>query len=567
MKEFLDRCRSYFYYVAFFSLFVNLLMLTLPIYMLQMFDKVIPSRSNETLLMLTLVAGFALMIMMLLEMLRARIMLGAGVAMDGLLGPPVLQGVLSNAARPGLNLSPAGLRDVAVLRGFLTGHGIFAMFDAPWVPFFIVLIFMFHPYLGWVAVVGALMLFGLGYINDKITREVFDEMSRGQKRAGGYIDSGVRNAEVVNALGMVGDLTQHWQKLNAEVLDAQAKVGRRSALISSTTRFLRMGIQITALAVGVMLVIDQHVTTGIMLASGLILGRALGPVEHAITTWKGLVDAMESYGNLKKLLEGEAPLEEGMDLPKPQGKLDVDRVIFSVPGNDRPILRGVSLSLAPGEALGLIGPSAAGKSTLARLITGIWRPTSGLIRLDGSDVSRWPRQQLGPHMGYLPQDVELFAGTVAQNIARLSEPDAEMVLAAAKRAQIHDMVLKLPHGYDTEIGMSGAVLSAGQRQRVALARALYGDPRLVVLDEPNANLDTDGEEALVRSMQNLRDDKVTVVIITHRPSLLGSVDKLLVLREGNVDGYGPRAEIMARIMPRAAAVSADGPQRITRGRI
>ena len=564
MKEYLHRCRTYFLYVAIFSFFLNLLMLTLPLYMLQIFDRVVTSRSVETLIMLTIVALGALLILMLFDILRHRLLLGAGVTLDELAGPPVIIGLLQAGIRPGTNTFIGGLRDVATLRGFLTGSSIISLFDAPWTPIYIGVIFLFHPVLGVLAILGALVLLVLGYINEKITRDPLDQMSRATRQASHYIDTGLRNAEVINALGMLTSLTRRWQKLNAVVINAQVRVSNRGGLISAVTKFFRLAIQILSLCFGAWLVIEQHVSTGIMMASTLLLARALSPVESAIVTWKSMVDAREAYRTLNELLTDVKTTDTSLKLPVPEGKLEVDRVIFTIPGSDRPILRGVSFSLAPGELMGVIGPSAAGKSTLARLITGIWRPVSGFVRLDGANVSIWAREQLGPHIGYLPQDVELFSGTVAENIARLAEPDEPAVLAAAYRAHVHELILRLPKGYDTDIGPGGVSLSAGQRQRVALARSLYGNPRLVVLDEPNANLDTEGEDALVKALQRLREEGATVIIISHRPSLLMAVDKMLVLREGQVEAFGPRNEIMQRVTTRAQA--ADTPQLITRGR-
>jgi PrtD family type I secretion system ABC transporter len=566
MKEYLLRCRIYFLYAGIFSLFVNLLMLTLPLYMLQVFDRVITSRSLETLMMLTIAAISALLIMMLLDMLRGRLLLGAGVALDELAGPAVITGLLQAGVKPGTNTFIAGLRDVATLRGFLTGNSVISLFDSPWAPIYIAIIFLFHPLLGWVALFGAVILFVLGYINEKITREPLDELSKASRKASSYIDAGLRNAEVLNALGMLQDLTRRWQQMNARVINPQVKASGRGAIINGCTKFLRLAIQILCLCIGAYLVIQQHVTTGVMMAATLLLARALAPVESAIVTWKGLVDARQSYHSLNELLADVKIQDATMKLPVPQGRLEVERALFSIPGSDRMVLRGVSFTLEPGESLGLIGPSAAGKSTLARLITGVWRPDSGSVRLDGADVSVWPREQLGPHIGYLPQDVELFAGTVADNIARLREPDNSAVLTAAEHAYVHDLILRLPKGYDTDIGPGGMALSGGQRQRVALARALYGKPRLVVLDEPNASLDSEGEDALVKTMQRLHDDGVTVIIISHRPSLLAAVDKLLVLREGQVEAYGPRNEIMQRVTQQRQPAATETPHLISRGR-
>ena len=554
MLRFLKSCSGYFIYAGFFSLFINLLMLTLPLYMLQIFDRVVTSRSEETLLLLTGAAITAFFLHMLFDQLRKRLLLAAGVALDGLAGPPVLDNVLIHAVRPGENSVLSSTRDVAVLRSFLTGPGITSLFDAPWVPIFLFVIFLFHPLLGILALSGAIAIFGLAYVNERVVRRPLNRMSASSRKASSFIDAGLRNAEVLSALGMRRELMSHWQRMNSDVLDAQVKAAHYSNFLSGASRFLRLSLQILMLCVGASLVIQQHVSTGIMMAATLLLSRALAPVDSAIHTWKGFVDAREAFDRLQELMNDTPDETPHVELPAPKGALEVERAVFNIKGKDRAILKGVSFSLAPGESLGLIGPSAAGKSTLARLVIGIWRPTSGVVRLDGADVSTWPREQLGPYLGYLPQDVELFSGTVAQNIARLQEvEDSSAVVDAARRAHAHEMILRLPDGYDTEIGTGGAVLSAGQRQRVALARAVYGHPRLVVLDEPNANLDTEGEGALVETLRELAADGATVITISHRPSLLSHVDKLLVLRDGVVDMFGPRAEILPRVMNNPAA--------------
>jgi len=566
MREFLRQCRVYFVYAGFFSLFANLLMLSLPIYMLQLFDRVMTSRSEETLVMLSIAALGAFAFHGVLDILRSRLLLGAGIALDGLAGPPVLAGALANAARPGSNEFAAGLGDVGTVRSFLTGSGITSLFDAPWMPIYLFVIYVFHPLMGFLATLGAIALFGIAVINERITRGPLDEVSDRSRRAGKYIDAGMRNAEVVSGLGMLENLRRRWQKLNSEVIDSQVLASRRLGLLNGLTRMTRLSLQILMLGVGASLVIQQHVSPGIMIAGTLLLSRALSPVEGSIQTWKGLIAAREAYARLTELLTDNPPEEARTPLPAPAGRLDLERVTFIIPGMDRQVIKGISLTIEPGQAVGLIGPSAAGKSTLARLILGIWRPTSGTVRLDGADISAWPRKFLGPHIGYLPQDVELFSGTVAENIARLSDAPPEQIIEAAQRARAHDMILRLPNAYDTEIGFSGARLSAGQRQRIALARAVFGNPRLVVLDEPNSNLDTEGEDALIQTMRTLTAEGVTVITISHRPSLLASVDKLIVLRDGAVEMYGPRAEVLARVTQRGTAAKPETPQVIAGGR-
>jgi PrtD family type I secretion system ABC transporter len=550
VRELIARFRPYFLYAGLFSLAINLLLLVPPLYMLQVFDRVLASRSGETLAMLTTAAIIALLAMALLDVLRARLLTAAGAALDRRLGPRVLDGLLEQTARLSGAAYLNGLRDVNTLRGFLGGTGLVTFFDAPWLPFFLLVIFLFHPVLGAVAFAGAIAMLLLAFLNERLTRKPLEGAQTEARRAARFIDANVRNAEVVSALGMLPAVARRWARLNDAALAEQGRAARLASLFSGWTKFTRQFIQLAMLGVGAWLVVGQDVTAGVMIAATILLGRALAPVETVVAGWRGLVEARSAWRRLDQLLTENREQEPHTELPTPVGALEVERVIFAF--KDKPVLRGVSFKLEPGDALGLVGPSASGKSTLARLIVGVWRPAAGVVRLDGADLAVWPRERLGPHIGYLPQDVELFGGTVAENIARLAEPDAAEVIRAAQRAQVHELILRLPAGYDTEIGESGQALSPGQRQRIALARALYGNPRLVVLDEPNANLDREGEEALVRCLYALKKDAVTVVVIAHRPSLLHGVDKMLVLREGLAERFGPRAEVMQLVTRQAA---------------
>jgi PrtD family type I secretion system ABC transporter len=552
VRDLIARFRPLFLYAGLFSLAINTLLLVPPLYMLQVFDRVLASRSSETLAVLTVAAVVALFVMALLEMLRARLLSVAGIALDRRLGPRVLDGLLAQTAKLSGAQYLNGLRDVNTLRGFLGGTGLMTLFDAPWLPFFLVVIFLFHPVLGAVALTGAVMMILLAILNEKLTRQPLERAQAEARRAARFIDGNVRNAEVVSALGMLPAVTGRWARLNDFALREQSRAARRGSFFSGSTKFARQFIQMAMLAAGAFLVVDQHLTAGVMIAATILLGRALAPVETLVASWRSLVEAQAAWRRLDQLLKETPHAAPHTELPAPQGALEVERAVFAFKDAEKPILRGVSFSLQAGEALALVGPSASGKSTLARLIVGVWKPVSGVVRLDGADVATWPREALGPHIGYLPQDVELFGGTVAENIARLREPDAAEVIRAAQRAHVHDLVVRLPKGYDTEIGESGQALSPGQRQRIALARALYGKPRLVVLDEPNANLDHEGEEALLRTLALLKSDAITVVIIAHRPSLLRGVDKMLVLREGTAERFGTCAEVMARVTPRAA---------------
>ncbi len=554
VRDLVGRLLRYFVYAGLFSLAINVLLLVPALYMLQVFDRVLSSRSEETLVMLSVGALLALAMMAALDVLRARLLAACGIALDRWLGPSVLQGLLEQTARLGGAEHLNGLRDVGTLRGFLVGAGVIALFDAPWLPLFLVLIALFHPLLGVVALVGAALMLLMAVLNERFTRAPLEQVLAAGRRTGRFIDASTANAETVSALGMQRAVTRRWQALNEAALREQSAASGLGATFSGLTKFMRQFIQMAMLGVGAYLVIAQHVSAGVMIAATIILGRALAPVEMLVAGWRNLVEVRGAWHRLRKLFAASPPAQPGTSLPAPRGELAAERLVYAFPGAERPTLRGVSFSLQAGESLGIIGPSAAGKSTLARLIVGVWKPHSGAVRLDGADVATWEREQLGAYVGYVPQVVGLFAGTVADNIARLGEPDAASVIRAAQSAHAHEMILRLPRGYDTEIGEGGVGLSPGQRQRVALARALYGEPRLVVLDEPNANLDAEGDEALVLAMRDLKQAGVTVVAIAHRPSLLGGMDKLLVLKEGAVEMFGTRAEVTARVTRSVAQV-------------
>ncbi len=540
-----SRFRPFFLSAAGFSLIVNVLMLAPALFMLQVFDRVLSSHSEETLVMLLLLVVGALIFMAYLDMIRSRLLTAAAVTLEKRLGPEVLGEMIRRSAAPGRSEAAHGLRDVNTLRAFLTGPGIIAVFDAPWVPIFVLIIFLFHPLLGMLALAGAMILFALAIANERFSRRPLEAMQLDSRLAGRFAEQSIVNAEVARALGMEGGLARGWAEMSRNSLEKQLQASRSGSALTSTTRFMRQSLQIFMLATGAFLVIDQQATPGVMIAATLLLSRALAPVESAIAGWKGMVDARSAYARLSKLLEPDGRAEAVTELPPPTGAVSVERVVFGFRGQDRPVIKQISFELAAGQALAIVGPSAAGKSTLARLIVGIWKPMVGVVRLDGADISSWPRDRLGPYVGYLPQDVELFAGSVSQNIARMGEVDSAAVIEAARQARVHDLILRLPQGYDTPIGEGGAFLSAGQRQRVALARALYGKPRLVVLDEPNSNLDGEGEMALIEAIRQLKAEGATLIIITHRGKLLTSMDRILVLREGVIEKLGPPAEIFA----------------------
>ena len=541
-------CRRIFASAALFSFFINLLMLTVPIFMMQVFDRVMSSRSEDTLVMLATIAIASLATLGLLDWMRSKLLVSISSWIDDALGRHVLATSVRAASLHPEVTSVQGLRDLTQVKNFAAGSTIFAFFDAPWVPLYIAVIFMVHTVLGLVAVFGAAVLIGLALLNDFVTRKPLNEANRRAMAQLGFAEASARNAEAVEAMGMLDNLVQRWDQENRSIMAAQEEISRKAGTIAAFTKFFRLFIQLAIMAAAVFLALEHIVTPGAMIAGSIILGRALAPIEQMIGSWRSFVAARESYDRLNRMMERDLSDVRGeMTFPTPRGRLTAEAVSFAVRGATKPILRGVSFALEPGEALGLIGPSAAGKSTLARLLVGIWAPSSGKVRLDNIDVFQWNRQDFGKHVGYLPQDIELFAGTVRENIARMGEATDAQVIEAAVKSNAHDMILRLPDGYDTKIGTGGLGLSGGQRQRLGLARALFGNPRLLVLDEPNSNLDNEGEAALMESLKAARDAGVTIVLITHRPSVLAFVDKVLVLRDGMVEMFGGRNEVMSKL--------------------
>ena len=533
---------------AVFSFFLNLLMLVVPLYMLQVFDRVLSSRSESTLLMLTILAGFMLLVLGVLEAVRARVLVRTGVKFEDLLRNRVFAAVFERSVgAPGATRTQA-LQDLDVLRQFLTGSGLFALLDAPWAPIFIGVIFLLHPWLGAAALAGALVLFALALLNEILTRGPLKAASERTIKANNFAETSLDNAEVLKALGMLGGIRSRWAHHRLAAVSQQARASDRAGFVLASTKSMRLYIQVLLLGIGAYLTMEQRITPGAMIAAAILLGRALAPVELAVGNWRGFVAARAALGRLRELLDTIPAEKPGMRLPRPEGRVSFEQVIATAPGSDAgpPILKGVSFQLVPGGALGVIGPTAAGKSTLARLLVGVWRATRGTVRLDGADVFAWSRADLGNHIGYQPQEVKLFDGTVAENIARFGKVDAEAVVAAARKAAAHELILRLPRGYDTLVGTYGQTLSGGQRQRIGLARALYGDPSLIVLDEPNTNLDQPGERALLATIAALKQSGRTLVIVAHRPNILASVDHILCLNEGVVDMLGTRDQVIAR---------------------
>ncbi len=544
MKTLWDELRPLLRYIAAFSFFINLLFLVPAMFTLQVFDRVLSSNSRETLVVLLAGTAVALFILLLLDYVRNRLQNVLGNIVNERLSPPVVNAIVVKAARLPHSAGVEGIRDVAALRNVFSANGLIALFDAPWVVVYVLVIWTFHPTLGIGAAISAVLMLALAWLNDRISRNALEGLQKEGRRATQYVESSLRNAEVLQALGMTERLLERWRTLQDQVTSLHTSASRSGVAFSAATRFVRQAIQILMLGLGAYLVLTQQASAGIMIATTILLGRAVQPVEQLVGSWRMLTDARAAYRRLQELSKDFDNFVARLIIPRPEGRLVAEGISYRAPGTEKPILINVAFSLTPGEALAVIGPSAAGKSTLARLLTGVWAPNTGTVRLDGADVAYWPRQDLGPWIGYVPQDVELFDGSVADNIARLGKVESEAVVAAAKRANAHEMILSLPQGYDTQVGEQGARLSPGQRQRIALARALYGDPRLVVLDEPNSNLDAEGEIALAQALSGLRSEGVTSVVVTHRPSLIAHVDKILVLEAGRVQQFGPASEVM-----------------------
>ncbi|MFC7335441.1 type I secretion system permease/ATPase [Rhodocista pekingensis] len=561
----LKACGGGFAMAGVFSFFINMLMLVSPLYMLQVYDRVLGSRSEATLLMLTIVIVGLLAVMGALELLRSRVLVRISNRIDTRLAERLFEIVYERALRLPQASRSQPLADLLTLRQFLTGQGLFAFFDAPWAPLYMAVVFLLHPLLGIIAVCGAVILVALAIATEMLTRKPLAQANQEQMLGSQFAETNLRNAEVLEAMGMLPGIRRRWYDRHRKMLTLQAIASDRAGAISSMTKFVRITLQSLILGAGAWLAIRHEITPGVMIAASIIVGRALAPVEQAIGTWKLLLQARSAYERLTEMFQKLPPRPQPMPLPAPTGALAVEGLVAIPPGSTVPALRGISFQVEAGETIGIIGPSAAGKSTLVRMLVGVWPAYAGKIRLDGADIGQWDRTQLGPHIGYLPQDVELFSGTIAENISRFGSVDPDKVVAAARMAGVHDLIVRLPQGYDTQIGEGGSVLSGGQRQRVALARALYGDPVLVILDEPNSNLDDEGESALVRAMAQLRERGATVLIVAHRPSVLTSVDKIIVLRDGAIQMFGPRADVMARFARPATPVQAENVTQLKSG--
>lgn len=532
-----------------FSFVIGLLMFVGPLYMLQVYDRVLASRSLPTLAVVTGAAVGALAVMAVIDGVRTRILVRAAARLDADIAPRLFEAVFTARLRHPEGNQVQALRDLDTVRETIAGQGIAVLCDLPWAPLFVLVCFLIHPWLGIAAVAAACLSVAMALLNAAATRTPQREGTRAGLLAAAQAGDGVRNAEVLRAMGMLPAARDRWREAHDSAVGWQSRALDRSAFTLAASKSLRMMQQVVALGTGAWLALDGQISPGMMIAASIIMGRALAPIDMLVGNWRSLTTARAAWGRIDDLLRLVPSERVRMPLPAPSGAVSVNNLAVLPPGGGAPALRGVSLDIPAGELLGVVGPSAAGKSSLARALVGVWPAVQGTVRLDGNDLTAWDPDVLGRSIGYLPQDVELMDGTVAEAIARGGPVDAEAVLVAARAAGVHGMIQALPQGYDTRIGRDGQTLSAGQRQRLALARALYGDPPLVVLDEPNSNLDSEGEAALVRALQTVRRQGRTAIIVTHRTSILSAVDRILVLKGGQVEALGTRNEVLAALMP------------------
>jgi ATP-binding cassette subfamily C exporter for protease/lipase len=549
--------RRVFFQVGAFSFFINILMLAPAVYMMQVYDRVLASRNELTLLFLTLLVLGLYALMGALEWVRSRVLVRVGTQLDVMLHERVFNAAfLGNKQGAGRNPAQA-MQDLTSIRQFVAGNGVLAFFDAPWIPIFIGVIALIHPLLGAFSLFAAVVMFVLALLNEIYTRPPLNEANNQFSAANLYANNNLRHAEVIEAMGMLAGIRARWLERHRKFLALQSLASDRAAVISSITKAVRLAFQSLVLGLAAWFAIDGLISPGALIGAMVLMSRTLAPVEQLIGTWRQWIGARSSYVRTKELLDTFPAPPVPMRLPAPLGAIAVENAAVIPPGSKVPVLKGLNFAIPAGEVVCVIGPSGAGKSSLARLLAGIWAPAAGHARLDGADISAWDKRELGPYLGYLPQDIELFDGSVADNIARFSAVDSERVVTAARAAGVHDLILHLPQGYDTPIGVDGSILSGGQRQRIALARALYGEPVLLVLDEPNSNLDDAGEAALLQAIQKLKAQGKTVVLVSHRTGMLPVVDRLLVLREGGISAYGPRDQVLAQLKGGTQVVRGD----------
>jgi len=548
LKEALLSCKVMVKFVLLFGCLINLLMLSTPLFSMQVLDRVLSSQNTNTLLMLTLVIMLALALLGLIQAARAFAMNKMGSWLEDKLSEIVFSNSIRLALESKAMANSQQLRDLQTVKTFLTSPGLISIMDMPWAIIFIIVLFILHTSIGFLALISGIVLIIFGIIADRSTKPLIEMNNENFIKSMRQVDQSTRNAEVIEVMGMKNNIIASWQKMNQDVQKTQNLVTKRQAVFMEITKFFRLVIQISVTALGAYLVIQGEITSGTIIASSSLVGRALAPFESAINSWKGFITCRKSYDRLAKSFNRYSNDSDRMSLPEPEGVIEAENIYFAPPGVPKHILKGVNFSLDKGEVLAIIGPSGSGKTTLAKLLVGIANPSIGTIRIDGASLKDWKKEELGPHIGYLPQDIELFSGTVKENIARMhSDPHYEDVVVAAQLAGVHDMVLQLPQGYDSSVGQDGSMLSGGQKQRIGLARTFYGNPKFIVLDEPNSSLDTQGEEALMTAIAVAKEKGITTVIISHKTSILSIVDKILVMKDGMVASFGPKKDVMAKL--------------------
>ena len=538
IKEYLGKCKRAFAYNFVFSFFINILMLSTSIYSLQILDRVLSSNSMETLMMLSIIMLVVYVILAFLQIVRSFIFTQISNWLDSKLASPLLENSIAFDSK---SKGSQNLRDLQTIKSFITSQATTHLFDGPWAIIYFIVIFFIHWINGLIVVAGALILLILALLNEKLTKKQVEKSNEINVISMRRVDKISRNSEVVKAMGMKADLTKGWQTINQELTKITTQLSARSSIITHITKSFRLLIQMAVMAVGAILVIKGKMSAGGIIATSILTGKALAPFDQAITIYKSLLNAKKSYGRLSENLGKYEELEEKLKLPEPKGEVKLDKIFYRSPGSDRIIINGVNITINPGEIIGVIGPSGSGKTTLARLMTNVLNPEKGSVRLDGSDLKNQDSEEVGKYIGYLPQDIELFDGSIKDNIARMKEkvPDEE-IIKAAKFASIHDLIIKLPKSYES----NASNLSAGQRQRVGLARAFFGNPKFVVLDEPNSNLDTEGDKGLIDTIANAKKEKITTIIISHRPSILSAVDKILVLHDGQAKMFDEAKKVI-----------------------
>ena len=564
LKEAILASKKSFLVVGFFSMFINILMLVPSLYMLQLYDRVLTSKSEDTLYLLTAIVVVMFITMALLEIVRSKILVKVGNKLDAILSARVFNSLFDLANKHPGKASSLPLSDLTSVRQFMTGNGLFAFFDAPWIPIYIAVLFMFHPMFGYFSIFAAIVLVAFTIFNEYATKVKLTEANTLSRASTMYVDSNLRNAEVINAMGMKTNVQGIWREKYYGFLNAQNDASNKAGVWANVSKSARMLFQSLMLGLGGYLAIKSEVSSGMMIAGSIIMGRALAPLDLMIGTWKGFSAARLSYGRLESLLEEFPKDKEYMQLPAPEGEILLEGAVVFPPGAKQPSIKGISMLINKGDVVGIIGPSAAGKSSLARIILGLWPLAAGKARLDKADIYQWDKVDLGQYIGYLPQDIELFEGTISQNICRFAEVDSVKVVEAAKKAGVHEMILRLPDGYDTKIGPGGESLSGGQRQRIGFTRAIYDNPVLVVLDEPNSNLDDQGELSLVNAIKLLKETNTTVILITHRPSILQVTNKLAVIKDGLLEAYGETNDILSKMNAAAQAANAPAQQQVAK---